>query len=258
MQPGKRFLVWLAGLSVLGFLATDMYLPAFAAIQADLQTPASAVSASLSLFLAGFAAAQLLWGPLSDRYGRKPVLFIGLTIFALGSLGMLWVENAATLLTLFPSLARRYLLSRSGAKPLLNTSERAGAYGQALFADCRVETMYLLCLDVKCRLLQAVKLAEGTIDRVPVQNREIIRTVLSTQAKNVLMMHNHPSGSLRPTAEDIDLTRRVMHALESIEVLLVDHLIIGTDGYFSFMNNQIGGAGAKPRPALMYAAEDEL
>ncbi|EPR1103900.1 purine nucleoside transporter PunC [Escherichia coli] len=100
MQPGKRFLVWLAGLSVLGFLATDMYLPAFAAIQADLQTPASAVSASLSLFLAGFAAAQLLWGPLADRYGRKPVLLIGLTIFALGSLGMLWVENAATLLVL--------------------------------------------------------------------------------------------------------------------------------------------------------------
>ena len=100
MQPGKRFLVWLAGLSVLGFLATDMYLPAFAAIQADLQTPASAVSASLSLFLAGFAAAQLLWGPLSDRYGRKPLLLIGLTIFALGSLGMLWVENAATLLVL--------------------------------------------------------------------------------------------------------------------------------------------------------------
>lgn len=98
MQPGKRFLVWLAGLSVLGFLATDMYL---------LSPPyrptckhASAVSASLSLFLAGFAAAQLLWGPLSDRYGRKPVLFIGLTIFALGSLGMLWVENAATLLIL--------------------------------------------------------------------------------------------------------------------------------------------------------------
>lgn len=100
MQPGIRFLVWLAGLSVLGFLATDMYLPAFAAIQADLQKPASAVSASLSLFLAGFAAAQLLWGPLSDRYGRKPVLLIGLTIFALGSLGMLWVENAATLLVL--------------------------------------------------------------------------------------------------------------------------------------------------------------
>ncbi len=82
MQPGKRFLVWLAGLSVLGFLATDMYLPAFAAIQADLQTPPSAVSASPSPFLAGFAAAQLLWGSLSGRYGRNPVLFIRLTSFA--------------------------------------------------------------------------------------------------------------------------------------------------------------------------------
>lgn len=100
MQPGKGFLVWLAGLSVLGFLATDMYLPAFAAIQEDLQTPASAVSASLSLFLAGFAVAQLLWGPLSDRYGRKPILLTGLTIFAIGCIGMLWVRDGTMLLVL--------------------------------------------------------------------------------------------------------------------------------------------------------------
>ena len=76
-QPGKGFLVWLAGLSVLGFLATDMYLPAFAAMQQDLNTSAASISASLSLFLAGFALGQLFWGPLSDRYGRKPVLLSG-------------------------------------------------------------------------------------------------------------------------------------------------------------------------------------
>ena len=100
MQPGKGFLVWLAGLSVLGFLATDMYLPAFADIQQDLNTSAAAVSATLSLFLAGFAVAQLVWGPLSDRYGRKPVLLAGLAIFAVGCLGMLWVQNAVWLLVL--------------------------------------------------------------------------------------------------------------------------------------------------------------
>lgn len=100
MQPRKGFLVWLGGLSVLGFLATDMYLPAFAAMQEDLQTPAAAISASLSLFLAGFAFAQLLWGPLSDRFGRKPVLLLGLGIFAVGCLGMLWVRDATWLLAL--------------------------------------------------------------------------------------------------------------------------------------------------------------
>lgn len=100
MQPGKGFLVWLGGLSVLGFLATDMYLPAFAIMQADLQTPAAAISASLSLFLAGFAFAQLLWGPMSDRFGRKPVLLAGLAIFAFGCLGMLWVHDATWLLVL--------------------------------------------------------------------------------------------------------------------------------------------------------------
>ncbi|HCR58314.1 MAG TPA: Bcr/CflA family multidrug efflux MFS transporter [Raoultella sp.] len=99
-QPGKGFLVWLAGLSVLGFLATDMYLPAFSAIQQDLNTSAASVSASLSVFLAGFALGQLFWGPVSDRYGRKPVLLSGLAIFAVGCLGMLWVEDATLMLTL--------------------------------------------------------------------------------------------------------------------------------------------------------------
>jgi len=100
LQPGKGFLVWLGGLSVLGFLATDMYLPAFAAIQQDLNTSAASVSASLSLFLAGFALGQLFWGPLSDRYGRKPILLAGLAIFALGCLGMLWVRDATLMLVL--------------------------------------------------------------------------------------------------------------------------------------------------------------
>ncbi|MGE0970302.1 purine nucleoside transporter PunC [Klebsiella sp. WOUb02] len=99
-QPGKGFLVWLAGLSVLGFLATDMYLPAFSAIQQDLHTSAASVSASLSVFLAGFAVGQLFWGPVSDRYGRRPVLLSGLAIFAVGCLGMLWVRDANLMLAL--------------------------------------------------------------------------------------------------------------------------------------------------------------
>ncbi|EKT62576.1 purine nucleoside transporter PunC [Providencia burhodogranariea] len=97
-SPG--FMLYLAGLSMLGFLAIDMYLPAFGPMQTALNTSEGAISASLSIFLAGFAFAQLLWGPLSDKLGRKPILIVGLSIFILSCLGILWVTDATQLLIL--------------------------------------------------------------------------------------------------------------------------------------------------------------
>lgn len=100
MKPSFGFLLYLAGLSMLGFLATDMYLPAFSQMQDNLSTSASAISSSLSIFLAGFAAAQLFWGPLSDRFGRKPILLAGLSLFSISCLGMIWVQSTELLLVL--------------------------------------------------------------------------------------------------------------------------------------------------------------
>ncbi|MDN0125001.1 purine nucleoside transporter PunC [Yersinia aleksiciae] len=100
MKTTSSFMFYLAGLSMLGYLATDMYLPAFGAMQQELQTSAGSISASLSIFLAGFAIAQLIWGPVSDKLGRKPVLLAGLGLFAIGCLGILWVETATQLLIL--------------------------------------------------------------------------------------------------------------------------------------------------------------
>ncbi|HBO25134.1 MAG TPA: Bcr/CflA family multidrug efflux MFS transporter [Providencia sp.] len=97
-SPG--FIIYLAGLSMLGFLAIDMYLPAFGAMQTSLNTTEGSISASLSIFLAGFAFAQLLWGPLSDKLGRKPILIVGLSLFIISCLGMVWVTDATQLLIL--------------------------------------------------------------------------------------------------------------------------------------------------------------
>lgn len=100
MKKSPAFMFYLAGLSMLGFLAIDMYLPAFSAMQDDLQASAGSISASLSIFLAGFACAQLVWGTLSDRIGRKPVLIMGLTLFAIGCLGIFWITTSTQLLAL--------------------------------------------------------------------------------------------------------------------------------------------------------------
>ena len=100
MKNSFGFTCYLAGLSMLGYLAMDMYLPAFGALRSELGLSAGAVGASLSIFLAGFAVGQLLWGPLSDRLGRKPVLLAGLSLFALGCMGMFWVQDSVLLLSL--------------------------------------------------------------------------------------------------------------------------------------------------------------
>lgn len=94
------FLVYLVGLSIIGFLATDMYLPAFDVMRMDFSTDKSSISASLSVFLAGYALAQLVWGPISDRVGKPKTILMGLTIFTLASLSIFFTHQVSLLLLL--------------------------------------------------------------------------------------------------------------------------------------------------------------
>ena len=73
-QQTKIPYIWLSGLSMLGFLATDMYLPAFDVLRQDLATTNQMIGWSLSIFLLGMAIGQLIYGPLSERFGKKRVI----------------------------------------------------------------------------------------------------------------------------------------------------------------------------------------
>jgi DHA1 family bicyclomycin/chloramphenicol resistance-like MFS transporter len=77
----------LALMTALGPLATDMYLPSLPAIGAEFAATPAEVQATLSIFLLGFAAGQIVYGPFSDKYGRRPLLLAGLALFLVGSLG---------------------------------------------------------------------------------------------------------------------------------------------------------------------------
>lgn len=85
-------------LSAIGPFAIDMYLPAFPAIARDLQVDVSAVQMSLMSFFVAVAVCQLAYGPLSDRFGRKPPLYGGLSLFILGSIGCSFAPNVETLI----------------------------------------------------------------------------------------------------------------------------------------------------------------
>lgn len=94
------FLVYLVGLSIIGFLATDMYLPAFDKMRIDLDTTKSNISATLSLFLAGYAIAQLMWGPISDKVGKPKTIIIGLSIFTTSSLAIFFTDSVIAFIIL--------------------------------------------------------------------------------------------------------------------------------------------------------------
>ncbi len=83
---------------MLGFLATDMYLPAFESIRSELQTSESMIGLTLTVFLLGMAIGQLVFGPLSDKMGRIPVLISGLVLFLIGTTLCYFSQNIETLL----------------------------------------------------------------------------------------------------------------------------------------------------------------
>ncbi len=114
----------LAALVALGPLSTDMYLPALPRIGHEFSTSAANVQLTLSLFLVGFAVAQLFYGPLSDRFGRKPVMVGGLILFIIASIGCALVENIAALMVF------RFLQALGGsAGPVLGRAIVRDLYG---------------------------------------------------------------------------------------------------------------------------------
>lgn len=90
----------IASLVAIGPLSTDMYLPAFPMLMQSFAADINQVQHTLSIFLIGFALAQLIYGPLSDRFGRKPVLMGGLLLFLLSSLAIVFADSITTLSTL--------------------------------------------------------------------------------------------------------------------------------------------------------------
>ena len=146
-------------------------------------------------------------------------------------------ENAATYFKLVQALGARIEMDRAKARKVLNSSDTVGNYARHLFIGQKAEVFYLLCLDGRCRLIQAVCLQEGTVDKVAIYTRTVVESALKFHAKNVIIVHNHPSGSLRPSLKDIETTETILEALRPIGINLLDHVIIADSGYYSFVRN---------------------
>jgi len=142
--------------------------------------------------------------------------------------------NTATLISLCVPLARRYMNGKWGERPVLNSSFKAGEYAMTLFAGRIYEAFFAICLDSQNKVNHAALVHEGTINEAPVYPRLIVETALRHKASSVILAHNHPGGSLKPSVADIEVTKKIYAALKSISINVVDHIIVAGQNYISF------------------------
>ena len=142
-------------------------------------------------------------------------------------------DNVTTLFKLITAVARYYQVSCAMREEILPTIEACGRYLVPFFYQRPYETVFLLCLDAKCKVLCCEKIGEGGINSAGVPVRRIVELALKSNATAVILAHNHPSGLAVPSGEDILTTRRVAMALDAVEISLVDHIVVADNDWTS-------------------------
>ena len=143
-------------------------------------------------------------------------------------------EQAARYLRLTTDLARAYLEDKSkDLKRVYDTTSAVDLF-RPKFLGRTTEAVCLMLLDGRGRLIYNDVLSEGSITAVPIYIRRLLQLCILYDAQNVLLAHNHPSGSAAPSRNDITATRQVEMALESIDATLNDHIIFAGEDYLSF------------------------
>lgn len=146
-------------------------------------------------------------------------------------------ENAALFLHLTTEVSRFYLVDRSTRVTILPTLDDCARYLVPFFFGRRNETVFLLCMDAKCKILCCREIGEGSINSAGISVRKVVETALGVGATTVVLAHNHPSGVAVPSGDDIQTTRRVAAALSAVEINLADHIIVADDDWVSLVQS---------------------
>lgn len=143
-------------------------------------------------------------------------------------------KHTALFLNFLKDMAVLYMESALYNRNLLSSPSSVFNYLRTSLKGRTDEEFKVMFLNSKSCLLAVETLQTGTVNRTAVYPRKIVERVLYCHATAVIAAHNHPGGSLTPSEEDCKITKVIKEALKIVEVVLLDHIIIGADGYFSF------------------------
>lgn len=137
-------------------------------------------------------------------------------------------------------VARRYLKHRMQEKQYLHSSQQVAEYLVHSLRDLQQEAFMVIFLDASHAIIDSQIVARGTITSNTIYPREIIKLALEKNCAALVVAHNHPSGAIKPSSQDMDLTKTLFLACSFMNIRLLDHLVIGSsEKTFSFADHGI-------------------
>ena len=134
-------------------------------------------------------------------------------------------------------MAERLIKQEIEDKPVVQSWKALLDYCRASMGHLKKEQFRMLFLNKKLMIIADEVQEYGTVDQTPVYPREVVKRALQLEASSIIMVHNHPSGDVQPSKADIQITKQIMQASESVGIILHDHVIISSKSHYSFKSN---------------------
>lgn len=136
-------------------------------------------------------------------------------------------------------LGKRRLAEGISEKKKIKSSEDAFHILYPELSDKQYEEFWILMLDRANQVLRKINISEGGVAGTVADPKKIYKMALDFNASSLILAHNHPSNNLRPSQNDIDLTKKLKSAGKLLDIEVLDHLILGNDSYYSFADESL-------------------
>jgi len=137
-------------------------------------------------------------------------------------------------------LGRRLMLESPEERPTINSPADAAALVQYEMSALEKEEMRVILLDTRNHVLDIVTVAHGSLNSAQMRVGEIFTPAIRLNAAALIAVHNHPSGDLKPSPNDVAITRAMLVAGKLLDIEILDHLIIGLGSYTSLKEKKLG------------------
>ena len=136
-------------------------------------------------------------------------------------------------------LGKRRRSEEALTRKKVSNSKEVYEYMQITLSDEPYESFWILLLNRANRVIKPVKVSEGGMTGTVADPKRIFKTAIDAKAASIILCHNHPSGSVKPSESDMNLTKKLKNSGEILQLPVLDHVIMGDNKYFSFADEGV-------------------